>query len=59
MSVMAHLDVLQKKHDLLGKQIEQAYAHHASDMELHRLKKEKLRLKDEIQIFQFQLEDAA
>lgn len=48
MSVTAHLDVLEKKHDILKREIESAYAHHVPDVELLRMKKLKLRLKDEI-----------
>ena len=51
MSVAAHLDTLHQKHSQLKKEIQSAQAHHAPDDELQRLKKQKLRIKDEIKQF--------
>lgn len=50
MPVSGHLDVLSDKHRSLERQLEQALAHPSvSDFELAQLKREKLRIKDEIQ----------
>ncbi len=49
MSVAAHLAELAEKHRTLERKIEEELAHPAADsIKLHRLKLEKLRLKDEI-----------
>lgn len=45
MSVIAHLDTLQKKHDKLEQKIHDAYIHH---LPVSELKKKKLQIKDEI-----------
>ena len=44
-----HIEVLKEKHDELDKQIEDLYAHRADDLKVETLKKQKLKLKDEIQ----------
>ena len=50
MPVSGHLDVLSDKHRSLERQLEQALSHPSvSDFELSQLKREKLRIKDEIQ----------
>lgn len=48
MSMLSHIEHLQQQRDFLKKQINDAYIHHRSDMEIKALKKQKLRLKDEI-----------
>ncbi|MCD6036020.1 MAG: hypothetical protein K0R63_1761 [Rickettsiales bacterium] len=48
MSLVAHLQTLHHKHSLLKAQIEEAYSHHLPDFTLVDLKKQKLRLKEEI-----------
>ncbi|MGH6816097.1 MAG: YdcH family protein [Hyphomicrobiaceae bacterium] len=50
MSLAAHLAELVEKHRSLEKKIEEAMAHPSTDdLEISRLKREKLKLKDEIQ----------
>jgi hypothetical protein len=50
MSLEAHLEGLSKKHRSLHKQIESALAHSSFDeLKLAEMKREKLRLKDEIE----------
>ena len=44
-----HIEVLKEKHDELDRKIEDLYTHHANDFEVETLKKQKLKLKDEIQ----------
>jgi len=49
MSLAAHLAELSEKHRLLEKKIEEAMSHPSPDnLEISRLKREKLKLKDEI-----------
>ncbi|MFY0610560.1 MAG: DUF465 domain-containing protein [Hyphomicrobiaceae bacterium] len=50
MPLSGHLDVLSDKHRVLERKLEQALAHPSvSDGELAQLKREKLKIKDEIQ----------
>ena len=49
MSVTSHIDALQTKHHAIDERIEFAYSHHFNDTDVARMKKEKLRLKDQIQ----------
>ena len=50
MPLSGHLDVLSDKHRVLEQRLEQALAHPSvSDGELAAIKREKLRIKDEIQ----------
>ena len=50
MSLDAHLDELAEKHRDLDRRIEKEEAHPGSDdVSIHELKKEKLRLRDEIE----------
>ncbi|MGI9479749.1 MAG: YdcH family protein [Hyphomicrobiaceae bacterium] len=50
MPLSGHLDVLSDKHRVLEQRLEQALAHPSvSDGELAEIKREKLRIKDEIQ----------
>ena len=44
-----HMIVLQEKHDLLDKEIRDAYMDNVGDLEVEKMKKQKLRLKDEIE----------
>ncbi|MFZ5930010.1 MAG: YdcH family protein [Pseudomonadota bacterium] len=49
MSLESHIDALQKEHDRLDSMIAQELRHPgADDLELTHMKREKLRLKDEI-----------
>jgi len=50
-----HIESLKEKHDELDKKIEDLYAHHANDFQLENLKKQKLKIKDEIQLNQTKL----
>ena len=45
-----HIESLREKHDLLDKQIQNLYEHHTDDLKVEKLKKEKLKLKDEIEL---------
>jgi uncharacterized protein YdcH (DUF465 family) len=47
-SLTRHKDALVNKHKILDKDIKEAYTNHINDIELHRMKKEKLSLKEEI-----------
>ena len=44
-----HVEHLKEKHDKLDKQIKELYEHHTDDLTVEKLKKEKLKLKDEIE----------
>ena len=44
-----HVDQLRKKHVTIQTKIDQLVHPHGSDDEIHRLKKEKLRIKDELE----------
>lgn len=48
MNLTSHLEMLAKKEQKLDDKIHDAYVHHASEEEMHSLKKERLRVKDEI-----------
>ena len=52
MSVSGHIDSLKRKHQQVSKKLERAYMHHCPDDELAQLKKIKLRLKDELMVFE-------
>jgi hypothetical protein len=52
-----HISHLQEQHDLLDKQIQDLYAHHADDFKVEELKKKKLHLRDEIENCKKQLLD--
>jgi len=47
--VERHMQALQEKHDLLDKEIKDAYMDNVGDLEVEKMKKQKLRLKDEIE----------
>lgn len=44
----SHLKVIKEKHDALDKMIVEAYNHYIDDNEVHKMKVEKLRLKEEM-----------
>ena len=44
-----HMKALQEKHDLLDKEIKDAYMDYVGDLEIEKMKKQKLKLKDEIE----------
>ena len=43
------MKALQEKHDILDKEIKDAYMDNVGDLEVEKMKKQKLRLKDEIE----------
>jgi len=47
--VERHMHALQEKHDILDKEIKDAYMDNVGDLEIEKMKKQKLRLKDEIE----------
>ena len=44
-----HIKHLQEKHDILDKEIKDAYMDNVGDVEVEKMKKQKLKLKDEIE----------
>jgi hypothetical protein len=58
--LISHIKHVRSKHDLLDKQIEEAYNHYTDDIAIHKMKVEKLHLKEEISRFEQELgkEDA-
>lgn len=44
-----HVEHLKEKHDALDAKIKELYEHHTDDLTVEKLKKEKLKLKDEIE----------
>jgi hypothetical protein len=44
-----HMKVLQEKHDILDKEIKDAYMDNVGDLQVEKMKKQKLKLKDEIE----------
>ena len=44
-----HMKALQEKHDILDKEIKDAYMDNVGDLEVEKMKKQKLKLKDEIE----------
>ena len=44
-----HMKALQEKHDLLDKEIKDAYMDNVGDVEVEKMKKQKLKMKDEIE----------
>ena len=47
--IQNHMKALQEKHDILDKEIKDAYMDNVGDLEVEKMKKQKLRLKDEIE----------
>jgi hypothetical protein len=44
-----HMKALQEKHDILDKEIKDAFMDNVGDLEIEKMKKQKLRMKDEIE----------
>jgi hypothetical protein len=44
-----HIKHLQEKHDILDKEIKDAYMDNVGDLEIEKMKKQKLKMKDEIE----------
>lgn len=44
-----HIKHLEEKHELLHKEVRDAYMDNVSDVEIEKMKKQKLKLKDEIE----------
>jgi uncharacterized protein YdcH (DUF465 family) len=44
-----HMRALQEKHDLLDREIRDAYMDNVGDVEVEKMKKQKLKMKDEIE----------
>jgi hypothetical protein len=44
-----HMHALQEKHDILDKEIKDAYMDNVGDLEIEKMKKQKLKYKDEIE----------
>ena len=44
-----HMHALQEKHDILDKEIRDAFMDNLGDLEIEKMKKQKLKLKDEIE----------
>jgi len=44
-----HMKALQEKHDILDKEIKDAYMDNVGDLEIEKMKKQKLKYKDEIE----------
>ena len=59
MSMIAHFEVLNKKHAWLDAAIQRAYAHHLPDTIVSDLKKQKLRVKEEIYMLDMKLKITA
>jgi uncharacterized protein YdcH (DUF465 family) len=46
--LISHYKKIQEKHDLLDKQITEAYNHYTNDETVHKMKQEKLLLKEQM-----------
>jgi hypothetical protein len=44
-----HMKALQEKHDILDKEIKDAFMDNVGDLEIEKMKKQKLKMKDEIE----------
>jgi hypothetical protein len=53
--IMSHYKTLKSKHDDLDKQIDNAYNHYTDDVEIHKMKVEKLHLKEEMSQLELQI----
>jgi len=51
-----HIDALQEKHDILDKEIKDACMDNVGDVEVEKMKKQKLKLKDEIELCKRKIE---
>ena len=47
--IQNHMKALQEKHDILDKEIKDAYMDNVGDLEIEKMKKQKLKYKDEIE----------
>jgi hypothetical protein len=58
--LISHAKSLRNKHDSLDKQIEEAYNHYTDDIEINKMKVEKLHLKEELSRIEIEIgnEDA-
>jgi uncharacterized protein YdcH (DUF465 family) len=56
-SLLRHKDALIIKHKTLDKDIKEAYTNHIDDIEIHKMKKAKLSLKEEIVKIEATLEE--
>ena len=56
LKIRHHIDSLQRKHDLLDHHINQEFDHHKDQLQLNQMKKEKLHLKDEIDMLNQKIE---
>jgi hypothetical protein len=54
--VERHMHALQEKHDILDKEIKDAYMDNVGDLEIEKMKKQKLKLRDEIESCKKQME---
>ena len=54
--VERHMHALQEKHDILDKEIKNAYMDNVGDLEIEKMKKQKLKLRDEIESCKKQIE---
>lgn len=50
LKIRHHIDKLQSRHDKLDDRITEEFGHHKDQLQLNRMKKEKLLLKDEIDL---------
>jgi len=48
MTIKSHIETLNKKHEKLDKKLHDAYTHYLPEAEIIELKKQKLKIKDEI-----------
>jgi hypothetical protein len=46
--MIGHYNSLKEKHDVLDKEIEKAYNEHANDIEINKMKTDKLHLKEQM-----------
>jgi hypothetical protein len=51
-----HIKALQEKHDVLDKEIRDAYMDNVGDLEIEKMKKQKLKMKEEIESYKKKIE---
>lgn len=56
-SLTHHKEALEERHFLLNKTINEMYDHFIDDITIHQLKKEKLHLRDEIELTQHKIDE--
>ena len=54
----SHFEVVKAKHDALDKMIVEAYNHYIDDNEVHKMKREKLHLREEMDRIKSKLKEA-